>query len=201
MGMNYREFVHPEDADKVFLAFNEVFRTGQPNPLIEFRVIRIDGVVRALEGSVALLRNTAGEVIGFHGICRDRTDRKKAEESLAESEEKYRQVVENAGEGIYILQDGVIRFANSKMARLSGISVEALVGTSFDQLIFPEDREDFRKWEAQLAKGVKALTSHTFRIRRVDGETLWVEVNAVPVPWEGRPAMLHFLRDMSLQKR
>jgi two-component system cell cycle sensor histidine kinase/response regulator CckA len=201
MGLNYREYVHPDDQNKVFQTFNQVFRTEIPCTDFDFRVVRIDGEVRYLEGSVALLKNAAGEPVGFHGIFRDRTERKRVEQVLAESEEKYRQVVENAEAAIFILQEGKIRFANPQLSRLIGLPNPELIGASFYDLLFPEDSEAFRKWEERTARGEKEAPLHSFRIRGPDQEIHWVEGNSVAVSWEGRPALLHFLRDVTLKKK
>jgi PAS domain S-box-containing protein len=201
MGMNYREYALPEDVDKIFGVFNEVYRTNLPSAILDFRIVRIDGVIRTIEGSVGLLRNSAGEPIGFHGIARDRTEQKKAEKALAESEEKYRLLVENANDGIYILQDGAICFSNLKMAQLTGSRVHELNGKTFTDLVLPNDREEFLQWDIRVLTGEQRPGPHSFRILNNRKETLWVEVNSVDIQWEERPATLNFLRDITLQKK
>ena len=70
----------------------------------------------------------------------DITDRKTDEEALRESEERYRQVVENANEAILVAQDGIIKFHNPKTEELSGYSAEELPNKPFVEFIHPEDR-------------------------------------------------------------
>jgi PAS domain S-box-containing protein len=201
MGMNYKEYVFPGDVEKVFSVFNQVFRTGIPTAILDFRIVRIDGEIRTIEGSVALLRNAQGAPTGFHGICRDRTEQKKAEAALADSEEKYRLLVENANDGIYILQEGTIRFANPMMARLTGIPVRELEGTALIDWVLTADRGGFLHREIKVLTGEQRPAPHTFRLVNNRNETLWAEVNTVDIQWEGRPATLNFLRDITMQKK
>ncbi|MEW6186408.1 MAG: PAS domain S-box protein [Thermodesulfobacteriota bacterium] len=200
-GMNYKEYALAEDIEKIFQAFNEVYRTHKPSTILDFRIVRIDGEVRTIEGSVALLRNARGEPIGFHGICRDRTEQKKAESALAESEEKYRLLVENANDGIYILEEGKIQYANPMMTRLTGIPVRELIGIALIDLVLSSDREDFLQREIKVLTGEQRPAPHSFRLINTRKDTLWVEVNTVDIQWEGRPATLNFLRDITLQKK
>ncbi|MCJ7833691.1 MAG: PAS domain-containing protein, partial [Deltaproteobacteria bacterium] len=89
------------------------------------------------------LRNASGEPIGFRGMVRDRTEQKKAEQALRESEEKYRLLVENAHDGIYILQDGMVIFSNPRTEELAGYSSEELSRIPFIDLVHPKDRQAF----------------------------------------------------------
>jgi len=80
MGMNNRRYMSKETAKKVFQAFNLVYTTGEPCKVHDWEIIRKDGTKRIHEGSVSLMRNAKGERIGFRGIARDVTEKKKAEE-------------------------------------------------------------------------------------------------------------------------
>ncbi len=82
--LNYRAFIAEEDAKAVYQAFNQVYRTGEPNRGFGYRVIRKDGSTGFAEISVSLLRNEKGEVIGFRGIGRDVTERMQLEQKLAD---------------------------------------------------------------------------------------------------------------------
>jgi len=69
------------------------------------------------------------------------TARKEVEEALRESEEKYRLLVENATDAIFIAQDEVLKFANPKTEEMTGYSAEELAEIPFLDLIHPEDRD------------------------------------------------------------
>ncbi len=201
MGLNYREYTSPEGASLLFSVYNEVFRTGIPNQLFDFPINRIDGVVRTLEGSVSLLRNASGEPIGFRGIVRDRTEQNKAEMALQQSEEKYRLLVENAHDGIYILQDGVVKFTNYRIEELTGYEAKELTRMTFMDLVHPKDRPAFvDRQQKKPGNGIKS-DPYSFRVINKGNEVLWVELNIVEIIWEGRPATLNFLRDITPQKK
>jgi len=82
MGMNNRENTSPENAKKIYRIFNEIYRTGVPAKIIDYEIIKKDGSTINLEMSVSLLRDASGKPIGFRGVSRDVTEKKKAEERL-----------------------------------------------------------------------------------------------------------------------
>jgi PAS domain S-box-containing protein len=97
MGMNNRQYMDKENAQKVYQAFNRAYTTGEPYRSFDWEILRKDGTKRFVESSVSLLRDLKGERIGFRGIVRDITDRKFAEEALRRSEEEAKRLAqENA---------------------------------------------------------------------------------------------------------
>ncbi|MGB5933424.1 MAG: PAS domain S-box protein [Anaerolineae bacterium] len=88
MGMNNRQYMDKENAKKVLQAFNQVYTTGKPTKGFSWEIIRKDGTRRFIEASVSLTRNSEGEPIGFRGIVRDITERKRAEEEVRRRSEE-----------------------------------------------------------------------------------------------------------------
>ncbi len=80
--MSYREFMDEENASKTSEAFNRVLRTEKPNKVFDHDTTRKDGTKRNLTISISLIRDSLGQPSGFRGICRDITERKRAEEQL-----------------------------------------------------------------------------------------------------------------------
>jgi len=80
MGMNNREYMDEQTARGVFQAFHQVYTTGEPYGARDWRVIKKDGSTGIHEGSVSLIRDGQGKPIGFRGITRDITKRKRLEE-------------------------------------------------------------------------------------------------------------------------
>lgn len=133
--------------------------------------------------------------------CEDITDIKRAEEALKESEEKYRLLVENASDAIFIAQDEVIKFPNPKTEEMIGYTKEELATVPFDDLIHPEDRTMVLEMHRKRLQREKVPSSYSFRLRRKSGDEIWVNLNTVVTIWEGRPAILNFLRDTTEQRR
>lgn len=154
-----------------------------------------------MEASVSLISNDGGVPTGFRGIVRDVTDRKLADEALRVSEEKYRLLVDNANDGIFIAQEGMIKFANPKSLGLFEYSADELARIPYTDLIHPQDRHllDERKAGVIGQEGLPGPFS--LRIVSRNKKEVWVQINAVDIKWEGKPATLNFIRDISIQKR
>jgi len=129
------------------------------------------------------------------------TERKRAEEALRESEEKYRSLVANATDAIFIVQDGRIKFPNPIILTLTGYSQEELAALPIPDLIHPEDRAMVLDNYNRRLKSEEVPSTYTFRVINKRGEELWGQLNAVLISWEGRPAVLCFMRDITPQKR
>jgi PAS domain S-box-containing protein len=142
LNMNYRQFMDEENARKVSQAYNNVYTTGRPNKGIQFEIIRKDGSKRYLENSVSLMRDATNQPVGFRGLSRDITERKKSEEALRENEEKYRTMLENIGDA-YTETDlvGRVTFFNKAVSVSLGYTEEEFVGMHYKQYTAPESME------------------------------------------------------------
>jgi len=133
-------------------------------------------------------------------LQRENDERQRAEEALRSSEEKYRLLVENAGEGIVVLQGKTLRYCNPKIVEMSGYSYSELVGQPFLELVHPEDRAMVAtNYQARL-QGETAPEKYDFRIIDKHGRDRWMELVAVRFEWEGAPATLNLLNDISERK-
>ena len=201
IGMNYRALRPKKDATAVFKAYNRIYKTGEPLRNFFTEIICKDGRHIFAETSAFSIRNDKGEIIGFRGVRRDLTERKKATEALEKSEVRYRQLTENAGEAILVVQDNVIKFANPKGAELSGYSIEELASRPFVEFIHPDDVDMVADRYMRRLKGEPIPQIYDFRIIRKDGAIRWGELNAVPISWEDRPAVLCFMSDVTERKQ
>lgn len=123
-----------------------------------------------------------------------------AGEKLRRSEEKYRLLVENASDGIFVAQDGRFEFGNPKALDLVGYEAKTLRGRSFVDFIHPEDRAMVVERHFQRLKDENPPGSYSFRILRQDGSVRWVNLKTVRIDWEGRPATLNLLEDFTERK-
>ena len=147
------------------------------------------------------LYDEEGRFIGSMGILTDITYLIKADEAVRFSEEKYRLLVENAGDAIFIVQDGQIKFANQKAKQMGNDLGVALDRVSFVKYIHPDDRNMFLDRHARRVKGEKLPNNLPFRLVGQNDQEMWVELKAVLTNWKGKPATLSFLRDVTLQRK
>ncbi|HOJ15493.1 MAG TPA: PAS domain S-box protein, partial [Deltaproteobacteria bacterium] len=103
LGMNFRQYIHPDDVDKVFEVYHKVFVTGRPEGQVTFTVITHEGKAMPVETSVSLRKDETGRVVGFKGVVRDVSVRAAYEAALRESEERYRLLAENSSDVIWTL--------------------------------------------------------------------------------------------------
>ncbi len=82
-GINNREYTTPETSKKMYHIFNQIYRTGKPEKVTDYEIIKKDGTILVLELSTSLMQDSSGQPIGFRGVARDITDRKLAEDKLA----------------------------------------------------------------------------------------------------------------------
>ena len=131
----------------------------------------------------------------------DITERKETEKALRESEEKYRILFEKANIGISVVQDGFVKSPNPKTLDLHGYSEEEIIAIPFINFIHPEDREMVQDRHERRLRGEELPTTYSYRILDKAGDAKWVELNVVKILWEGKPATLCFLTDITDQKQ
>jgi len=132
----------------------------------------------------------------------DIAERKRAEKALRESEEQYRLLVENAGDGIFIAQDGKVLFVNRRAFQMAGYErAEEVIGRSMLDFICPEDHALVLNRHVRRLRGEQVPSTYALRMLKNDGTSFWTQLNAVTIDWKGRTAALNFIRDISEQKR
>ena len=139
----------------------------------------------------------AGRVWSF----RDITERKQAEETLRKSEGKYRSVVNNANETIYVIQDGVIEYSNPKTSELTEYTEEELNNRPISELIHAGDLQTVLSRHQQRQNGELFIDIYSHRIITKSGKVKWVEIKPIAINWENNPAVLVFASDITKRKQ
>ncbi|HPD57221.1 MAG TPA: PAS domain S-box protein [Smithellaceae bacterium] len=201
LGMNFRQYTPESDADKVYSIFHEVYKTGIPVKGLSYEIIRKNKTIRYVETSISLRKDSAGKIIGFQGIVRDITERKLAEEKLRESEENYRNLFNNAKEGILIAQDDRISFANPALVKILGYPIDVIRSKPFTSFIHPEDSKKVLERHQRRLRGEEVETDYSFRIISGDGTKKWVQIKSQIISWYGIPSSLSFIEDITAQKK
>jgi PAS domain S-box-containing protein len=178
--------------------FNEIVRTAQPKQLIRY----FDEKELWMDIRAYPILDMDGRVIRIVEHWRDITELKHNEEILKESEEKYRLLVENANAAIIIFQDGEVKFSNRKawdLAKTIGIS---RLKKSLWDCIHEDDRPANPKVLQNRFNGLSdQLQTLVMRVTNELEKTMWVEANSVNISWQGRPATLNFIRDITHAKQ
>jgi len=127
--------------------------------------------------------------------------RKQAEETLRESEKRYRMLFENANIAIFVAQDGMIKSPNPKALDLHGYSEEDFISKPFMNFIHPEDQKMVQDRHERRLRGEGLADTYSYRIINKAGDTKWVELNVVPFLWEGKPATFCFMSEITERKQ
>ncbi|MCC6231938.1 MAG: response regulator, partial [Verrucomicrobiales bacterium] len=118
-------------------------------------------------------------------------------QSMQENQERYRVLVENAGQGILVVRDGAIVFFNEKVVRMFDCPHERVHGRSILEFIHPEDRGMVLERHRRRLNGEEVPTRYAFRASLRDGPLRWIELDSALIHWEGAPSTLNFLTDVT----
>jgi PAS domain S-box-containing protein len=164
----------------------------------ENRLKRLDGKEIIVREHVRAVKDPLGNVIFYEGMIEDITEQKKAEEKLKESEEKYRTLVEGSLAGTYIFQDGKFKFASGQILSIFGFTPQEVLNTrKILEIVHPEDRKKVIKLFTSNLKGDISKSGFQFRIIKKNGEIAWVEVLNNLINYEGKPALLGTMLDIT----
>lgn len=204
-GMNNQQYTpDKESAKKVFQAYNYVYQTGNPLKEVGWHVTRKDGTIIYIEGSISLLKDSSGKPIGFRGVTHDVTERKRAEEALRESEEKYRSILENIQEAYFEVDlAGNFIFFNDSLCRITGCSKEELSGANYKRF---SDKENMQKVFNAFHKVYKTggpTEGFDWLIIRNDGSKRYIEASiSLKKDFLGKPVGFKgVIRDITERKR
>jgi PAS domain S-box-containing protein len=181
--------------------FRRVMASGQPIYDVQHAIEWPDGRRVLLSINASPLFDEKGQADGMVATVEDVTERKRAEEALKDSEEKYRLLVQNSRQSILVLQDGLMKFANTRAIEYSGYSEEELTSTPFLNLVHSDDRSMVAERYQKRLKGEEIPHIYQFRFLDKQRQAKWVEVNSVLIAWKGRPAALSFLSDITDRRR
>lgn len=199
--MNIRDVVVPEDQERARQAtLAKLAGTPVPNPYL-LRVLTKAGKKLHLEVSTRLVHRD-GKPIGVQGIARDISDRIHAEQALRESEAKFRAVAESAPCAILIYQGSQFRYVNPAAEQITGYSrTELLSLPQFWELAAPESRELIRDRSQARLRGEPVPSRYEFQILRKNGDARWMDFTASNITYEGAPAVLLMVFDITDRKR
>ncbi|MDD1670123.1 MAG: PAS domain S-box protein, partial [Methanomicrobiales archaeon] len=198
VGRPYRDFIDPGEFPRLRKMYERRMAGKEVPGRYDTRLLRKDGTSFPvdLEGGNLVFDGRSADLIMF----RDITERKRAEEALRESEEKYRALVERANDGIIVVQDGLVTFCNRRAAELWGGDIQEIVGQPYLNFIGPADRSRIQENYGRRMSGEDIPGQYDVLLLRRDGTEFPAELNAGTFTFEGKPANLVLFRDMTERK-
>ena len=200
--MKFPDIVHPEDIERLREEINHYTDADLEEYTQVYRVITKSGEIRWVEDQTSVVRDENGEKIHNQGILIDITEKKLAEEKLRKSEEKFRRIVETAGEGFVLMNEGLdIADVNNAYCQMIGYSREELLGKSVLDLA----TDDFRSF--MMASKEKYLAEEQ---RNLEGELVSKDGRTIPVLIHGSTLLddngraignMAFVTDMTEHKK
>lgn len=179
-----------------------VFHSGNPIRDIEESVVDDAGRERVLLTTKAPLVRSDGRIDQVVTVSLDITERKRNERALAESEHRFRSLIESSVLGIVISRNGRPLFANRTYANMFGYANpdEILNLETLDPLYEEGERPRIREFRDLRTRGQAAPVRYEFKGVRRDGSTLWAETQVQMVVWQGEPATQSTVADITLRK-
>ncbi len=198
-GQHWCTLVHPDDCGPL----EELSAWLHANPGetkdIVVRVRHKDGAWRWVEITSRSLLAEPG-VRALVSNARDITNRKIAEETLRESENKFKHLVEESSVGVYLIQDGVFRYVNSECAEIHGCNAAEMVDCMrVAEMILPGDEPSVEE-RAWWAVGQDRCRKRQFRVLTKTGEIRHVETYATHTMYQGRRAVIGTILDITDRK-
>ena len=202
ISQHFTKFFVEEDLAKVIGDVGKVLSTKQA-VITLLRARDKSGNVFWMESSGAPVIDNSGSVVAVSGIMRDVTERKMAEDALRESEEKFRALVENSLEGIFIVDFlGNLLFANQAAGRIiDAADVGAIIGKrNVIEFVASECQAEVIRDFSQVMQGIDAYLVQ-YKLITESRREIWVECIGKKIPFKGSSAMLVSMRDVTERKR
>ena len=183
---SYNDLIHPDDREMVWEQVQEAVFQHRPYQL-QYRIQTAAGNEKWVWEQGTGIYSDEDELLALEGFINDITERKTAEVLVKASEEKYRALVNNIQDGVFILQDNKFRFVNEALARMIGYSVEEMTDLEFFPLIAPEYRQLTADRYRRRQAGETVESEYEFDILHKDGSTrLTVNMNIGTFSFRGK---------------
>ena len=197
--MNFEQLVAPEHLERTKESLAR-WLSGERLAPLEYEIVTKAGARLPLELSCRLIIEN-GKPAGIQGIARDVSERRAAEQALHASEDKFRGLVEQSIVGIYIIQDNAFAYVNPKFAEIFGYDAAEIRRMPVDQIVAPVDREMVLDNLRRRVAGEVENIRYSFRGLRRDGTGIVVEVHGSRTHYQGRPAVIGMLLDVTERHR
>ena len=190
-------FIDPADHSKLL---ELLFKSGSVQNF-EARLRIKNGKTHWVSMNAMVFRDENGKALSYEGTMLDITERKKTEEALSESEERYRVAIENSNDGITMLQGDICQYANKQFVRMFEFdSIDEVIGKSIKPTVHPDNVEMVTDIINRRQRGEPAPSRYEFKGITKKGNILYVGVSAASTTYQGMSVYLIYLRDITERK-
>jgi PAS domain S-box-containing protein len=199
IGKSIIDFVHSDYQSDIKARIREIEIGKELQKSINIRILTLTGTEKIIDISASHISYYGKPAVQI--VLKDITDDKIAEERLRESEEKYRSLVERAKDGIGIIQDGLLRYLNPATERMTGYDVNEILNKPFSDFLHPDAKAKVIDHYKRRMAGEDVPGIYEASIMDKDGSKKEIEINAGIIHFDGKPADLVIIRDISERKR
>ena len=173
----------------------KAMETCQPQQIVKYTP---DGGAWFVRGYP--VRDANGNIIGAIETTLEITERKRAEEALRQSEEKYRNLVERANDGIAIIQDTLIKYINPRLAEICGYTFDEVAGKPFSDYIYPDEIPKVLDHYQRRLAGEEIPSIYETALRHRNGSKIHIEFNTSLIAYQEKPTAFVIVRDLTERK-
>lgn len=198
IGKSLIDFVHPDYQELILARIREIDKGKEIQKSIKIKMISLEGKVIDVDASAIHIIYHGKPAIQI--VMRDITASRRMEDELRESEEKYRNLVERANDGIIIIQDEKIKFINPRLEEITGYEAEEVINTKFTNYLHPDEiKKGLARYKRRMA-GKKLSPSWESALIHKNEHRIEVEINGGLTTYQGKPADLIYIRDITQRK-
>ncbi len=191
-------FVDPSDHNKLI----EILRKSGSVQNHEAQLHIKNGKTHWVSMNIMAFRDKNGKMLSYEGTMLDITERKKTEDALSESEERYRVAIENSNDGITMLNGDICLYANKQFVKMFEYdSIDAAIGKSIKPTVHPDDIEMVTDIINRRQRGEPVPSRYEFKGITKKGNTIYIGVSAASITYRSASVYLIYLRDITERKR
>lgn len=198
LGKTDFDFFNTEHSRKAYQEEKSLLKTGKPI-LGRIEYIKTSQGWRWLNASKVPIKNNDGEITGLVGVSRDITQLVKTQEKLAQSEEKYRNITENAFDGIYIRNKKYFEYVNERFCNITGYNKKELLAKNFDykKILNTEITNNISSTSKTIPSSSNSIEGS---ILTKDGQTIQVEYSTSQIVMDNKKLVMGIIRDITERK-
>lgn len=200
VGMRIRDFVSPDSMEGLDEERRLLAEGATVLPPVERRLQRMNG--ESFEGELTVVATMFEGRPAVQVVVRDLSDQRRAEEVMRRTSEQYRRLVQMSPVAMAVIRGARIIYANNECLGVFGASsLDEASGRHLFEFVAEEDRQEVERWVTQFLAGEVQAGAFEAQVRRWNGENFLAEVSAAIIFYDGAPAALIVVRDLSEQKR